>query len=230
MKRSRFHDIPSQRLPRGQFLHRETELPFFALYGRKDDPRLWVTMLDLLDTSRAAGPFEPHEAVRVLRLANLSIPDGCELGPWQDGLGFFEVAPLPGDSAEWDHVEPAWLEPSVSRYGHEDITGETERVCCAPPTAPPDVLWEDEDAEDPDWETPPDLLDFALDPIYARYPELREARVGTLRKAWNAHPELALVWAPTGSLEGGFYVADFEFPEGTYFGQPRAKASGAGSR
>lgn len=230
MKHARFHDTPSQPLPRGQFLHRDLDVMRYALFGRNDDPRLWITELDLGDPSRAAGPFEPHEAVRALRLANLSIPDGCELGPWQDGLGFFEIAPLPGHAAEWEMVEPAWLEPSVTRYGPEDITGEVERVCCAPPTSPPGVLWDDEDTEDLEWESPPDLLDFALEPIYARHPELRTARVGSLRKAWNGHPELSLVWAPTGSLGGGFYVADFEFPEGTDFGHPRTDAAGARPR
>ena len=38
---------------------------------------------------------------------------------------------------------------------------------------------------------------------------------------WNGHLELSLVWATTGVLAGGFFVADFEFPEGTYFGCPR---------
>ena len=89
------------------------------------------------------------------------------------------------------------------------------------------MLWDDEDTEDLEWESPPDLLDFALGPIHARHPELRAARVGTLRKAWNAHPELSLVWAPSGSLVGGFHVADFEFPEGTYFGHPRTEGAGA---
>ena len=92
------------------------------------------------------------------------------------------------------------------------------------------MLWDDEDSEDLEWESPPDLLDFALGPIHARHPELRTARVGTLRKAWNAHPELSLVWAPTGVLEGGFYVADFEFPEGTDFGHPRAAPADAARR
>ena len=93
-------------------------------------------------------------------------------------------------------------------------------VCCAPPTAPPDVLWNDKDVDDPTWGSPPDLLDFALRPIRARYPFLKDARVGSLRGAWNGHPELCLIWAPSGSLEGGFFVADFDFPEGTDFGHP----------
>jgi hypothetical protein len=222
MKKARFHDVPSQLLPQGRFLHRVPELPRYDLYGRRDDPRLWISAFELSEPSRAAGPFEPHEAVRALRLANLSIPDGCELGPWQDGLGFFEVGRLPGRASEWEPIEPAWLEPSVTRYAAEDITGETVRVCCAPPKSPPDVIWDDEDVEDLEWESPPELLDFALKPIYARYPILRTARRGLLANAWNGHPELSLIWAPTGSLEGGFYIADFEFPEGTDFGHPRA--------
>jgi hypothetical protein len=222
MKKHGLDSIASQSLPRGQFLHSETEYPRYALYGRKDDPRLWITSFELSEPGRSAGPFEPDEAVRALRLANLSIPDGCELGPWQDGLGFFEIRSLPGHPSEWDEVEAAWLEPSVTRYLPEDITGETERVCCAPPTAPPDVIWDDEDEEDLEWEAPPDLLDFALKPIHRRYPELASARIGSLRSAWNGHPELSLVWAPAGTVEAGaFYVADFDFPEGIDFGRAR---------
>jgi len=220
MRRNTFQDLPSQRLPRGQFLHRALEYPRYELYGRRDDPRLWLTAFDLMLPDRAAGPIEPHEAVRALRLANLAIPEGCELGPWQDGLGFFETAPLPGHPQGWEPVDAAWLEPSVTPYRGEDITGQAQRLCCAPPTSPPDVLWDDEDEGDPTWHSPPDLLDFALRPINARYPLLQSARIGSLRGAWNGHPDLCLVWAPNGSLEGGFFVADFEFPKGTDFGGP----------
>jgi hypothetical protein len=227
MARSPTQHLPSQTLPRGRFLYRVPDLPMFELLGRRDDPRLWITMFEQLDTARAAGPFEPHEAVRALRLANLSIPEGCELGPWQDGLGFFAVAPLPGATADWEPVEPAWLEPSVTRYGPEDIADDEEpRACCAPPTAPPALVWDDEDDEDMGWESPPDLLDFALRPIHARYPDLVTARLGLLVSAWNGHPENSLVWAPTGSLDGGFFVADFEFPEGMDLGHPREPISG----
>lgn len=209
----------SQALPRGQLLHREVDYAWYGLFGRRDDPRLWITAIDLSSPERAAGPFEPHEAVRALRLANLSIPDGCELGPWQDGIGLFDVSPLPGHPREWDAIEPSWLEPSVTEYTERDITDESEHVCCAPPTAPPPVVWDDEDTEDIGWETPPNLLDFALDPIFARHPILRSARVGSLRGAWNGHPDLCMVWAPTGALRGGFFVADFEFPKGIYLGR-----------
>lgn len=77
------------------------------------------------------------------------------------------------------------------------------------------------------WEAPPDLLSFALDPIYRRHPELANTRIGSLSRGWNGHPELSLVWAPSGALAGGFYVADFDFPEGTYFGRPRESSAHA---
>lgn len=223
MKRIRLSELPSQRVPRGRFLYRESDLGWrYSLYGHKGEQRVWISAVELGDPHRAAGPFEPADGVRALRLANVEIPNGCELGPWQDGLGFFDVSPLPGHPDEWDAVDPAWLEPSVAVYGPEDIQDLGERACCAPPSYPPQVIWDDEDV-DVEWEAPPDLLDFALEPIYRRYPALREARLGSLAQAWNAHPELSLVWAPTGALGGGFYVADFEFPEGIDFGHPRSK-------
>lgn len=214
--------LTSQRLPRGQFLHRELDYTRYELFGRQDDARLWITAHDLEAPERAAGPFEPHDAVRAIRLANLSVPDGCELGPWQDGLGLFEIAPLPGDPREWSPVEPAWLKPSVTTYEERDITGSPERICCAPPTTPPPVVWDDEDTEESDWEAPPDLLDFALNPIYAAHPHLRSARVGSLRSAWNGHPEICMVWAPSGAVGGAIVVADFDFPKGMYLGRPRS--------
>lgn len=223
--RRRFHDLPSQPLPRGRFLYREADYPRFALYGRRDDPRLWISAFDLEAPERSAGPFEPHEAVRARRIANLVVPNGCELGPWQDGLGMFAIAPLPGREAEWDEVELAWLEPSVTPYGLEDITGAAACACCAPPTYPPDVAWDDEDDGDEGWDAPADLLDFAFEPIFARWPALRAARSGWTRAAWNGHPEACPVWAPSGALEGGFFVADFELPEGAYLGPPGALAA-----
>lgn len=198
------HERASQSLPRGQFLHRDAEFVQYALYGRRDDPRLWITMTGLGATKRAAGPFEPHDAVRALRLANLSIPNGCELGPWQDGLGFFQVGPLPGPAHEWIPVQPARLEPSVTPYQGEDIVGEAKRTCCAPPTAPPKVHWSEKSGGDP----VPDELALALQAIYARHPALRNARIGSLLRTWNAHPKGSLVWAETGALERGFFVAD----------------------
>lgn len=222
MNRRSTHSLTSQRLPRGQILHRELDYTLYGLFGRQDDPRLWITGLDLEAPQIAAGPFEPHDAVRALRLANLSVPDGCELGPWQHGLGLFDVAPLPGHPHEWHPVEPSWLEPSVTAYEEGDITGSPERICCAPPTTPPPVLWDDEDTEESDWEAPPDLLDFALNPIFAAHPHLRHARVGSLEAAWNGHPDCCMVWAPAGGVGGAIVVADFDFPRGMYLGRPRS--------
>ncbi|AKV00113.1 hypothetical protein AKJ09_06776 [Labilithrix luteola] len=201
------HDVPSLALPRGQFLQQEADAPKFELVRRIDDARLWITAFDFSAPKRSAGPFEPHEAVRALRLANLSIPDGCELGPWQDGLGFFLIHPLPGDLHEWSHVAPDSLEPSVTRYERDDISGEKVSSCCAAPTKPPRVTWERiESAE-------PALLDVTLKAVHARHVELKHARLGALKRAWNGHPKNSLVWAPTGALDGGFYVADLELPE-----------------
>lgn len=200
------HDVPSLALPRGQFLYREADSPTFQLVRRIGDERLWMTALDFSATKRSAGPFEPREAVRALRLADLSIPDGCELGPWQDGLGFFPIHPLPGDLHEWSRVAPASLEPSVTRYERDDISGEKVASCCAVPTKPPRVTWDRiESAERA-------RLEPALNRIRARHAVLKHARMGLLKRTWNAHPKNSLVLAPTGALDGGFYVADLELP------------------
>lgn len=205
---------PSSSLPQGRFLYRFADEPRYGLYRYEDDPRLWITALGAYDRSRSAGPFEPHEAVRALRLANLEIPDGCELGPWQTGLGFFPRVALPEDWYEWTEVHPSRLEPSVTRYGRDDITGETLRICCAPPTYPPKVLWTDKKTKKaPPSVFAPERLMGISERVFARHPELRTARVGALKKAWNGHPEHSLLWAPTGALEGDFYIADVELTE-----------------
>lgn len=199
MKPDLLSELPSQPLPRGRFLYREPdEEGRFGLYGHPSDPRVWISARPLVNPQRAAGPFEPDAGVRALRLANVEIPEGCELGPWQDGLGFFAVAPLPTYPHQWSPIDPAQLEPSITVYGAEDIRDDGDRTCCAPPTYPPRVQWE----------APEDLLNSISKPVYLKYPFLAQARIGTLSRTWNAHPARSLVWAPTGKLPGGFYVAD----------------------
>lgn len=215
-------ELSSERLPRGRFLYQESEEPpLFALYERPADPdrRLWITAKGLWERSRAAGPFERHEAMRALNVANLKVPYGCELVGWEDGIRLFETRPLPGEDMGglgWERVWPADLETSVSAYGPEDVTG-VPGGCCAPPTYPPTIRWDH--LRKPN----PALLAFILDPILRRHPHLASARIGTLGKAWNAHAAGSLIWAGPRELDGDFYIADLVPPDELMVGASRRR-------
>jgi len=188
-------ELRSLSLPRGRFLYRESDDEArYGLFGHLDDARVWIRALRHAPPTRAAGPFERADAVRALRLANVEIPDGCELGPWQDGVGFFPVARLPEPAPDGFPIDPHSLEPSITPYVAEDIEDSGVRGCCAAPSYPPKVKW--------------DARRIAPEGIYVRFPTLRPARVGSLTRMWNAHPSGSLVFAPSGALVGGFFVAD----------------------
>lgn len=133
-----------QALPQGRFLYQAGDEPTYGLFGRHDVIGLWISARHLIRPNRSAGPFETGTALRALRLANVSIPDGCALGPWQDGLALFAVTSLPEPFYNFRPVEPRTLEPSMTSYGSEDLAGEVANVRCAPPTAPPKATWASE--------------------------------------------------------------------------------------
>jgi hypothetical protein len=103
-----------QEIPHGRLVYQPLAGdPLFVLVESRK-AGLWIVPDGWTSESRAAGPFNPDEALRALRLANVRVPRGCELGPWRDGLGLFERRRLSGHANDWSRVEPAWLTRSMS--------------------------------------------------------------------------------------------------------------------
>lgn len=163
-------------LPQGRLLYRQPDdpAPIHALYKLEDDPRLWLSRAELPQPDRAAGPFEPRDALRAWRLSNVLVPDGSTLMPWQPGILLFEKRSLPAELCRWRKVKMHSLEPSLSHYDERDIAGD-------PSAYPPRVAWAKR-------EELTVAARSALDAIHAVDPERTRARVGTLKREWNAHP------------------------------------------
>ena len=191
-----------QPLPSGRFLYAEAERQLYDVYRSNTAIGLWISTREYPSSERAAGPFDPNDALRALRLANLSIPDGCELGPWQTGLGFFELRSMPGSFAMWSKVDPQSLPPSITRYEYAHVTGEA-RGCCAPPTSAPKVQWEERQKG-----VLAGTSEENLEGILTRAPVLARSLRGLLKHAWNGHPQASLLFASGKRFDGGFYVVD----------------------
>lgn len=199
-----------ERAMRAAAPHRDLQAPPSGrlLYKLADGPRyvvvqsgkagLWIVEDGWTSASRATGPFRATEVLRAVRLANTVVPQGCELGPWQDGIGMFERATLPGQSSDWSVVELGWLEPSLSRYSGADVDKVVNETCCAPPTDPPRV----------DWAPEPDVEADARAMVASRDPGFRPAVVGVLAREWNAHPCGSPLLAEREDLVGAFAIVD----------------------
>lgn len=187
-------------LPVGRFLYKPADEIRFVVLRHDRTGELWIVEDGWTAESEAAGPFRPSDVLRAFRLANTIVPEGCELGPWQHGIGLFERCKLPAHPKDWSRVDPAWLEPSLSRYDESDISEVVNETCCAPPQDRPRIDWNAEASTAEARELQ------AL--VQTSYPELRLHEAGTLQKAWNAHPAGSPLLAEAKSLHGVFVVVD----------------------
>ncbi|WP_437734509.1 hypothetical protein [Sorangium sp. So ce1335] len=186
-------------LPAGRLLYKPSDELRYVVVHRGRAGEFWLVEDGWTAESIAAGPFRPEDILRAFRLANTLVPEGCELGPWQTGIGLFKPAKLPSHPGDWSRVEAAWLAPSVSRYSDSDIRKPINEICCAPPQDPPRVEWKA--ADTPETHEPPDL-------VYELCQESRLKEVGTLRRPWNAHPPGSPLLAESKELNGIFVVID----------------------
>ena len=201
-------------LPAGRLLCVPGEAFRYVVVRRAFNDEVWIAPDRWSNASDAAGPFRPEDALRALRLACTSIPEGCERGPWTTGLAQFAPTRLPGHASDWSSIDPAHLPPSLSRYHVVDIDGGGGGACCSPSRQPPRVEWR---------HPPPGVLGDARDAGDGRdngesealltlageqHPDLRPTLVGYLVDAWNAHPEGSAVLADRHDLSRGFVVVD----------------------
>jgi hypothetical protein len=170
--------------------------PRFVLVESKK-AGLWIVPDGWTSESRAAGPFKPDDALRAWRLANVRVPQGCELGPWQDGLGLFEHR-LPGHSNDWSRVEPAWLDPSLSPYSAADIEHVVNEACHGAPADAPRV----------DWGAGASVSTALRDRVARQEPALLLREVGVLARGWNVHPKGSPLFADAADLSGSFVIVD----------------------
>lgn len=187
-------------LPAGRLLYRPAEEARHVVVNRGRPDELWVVEDGWTEDSRAAGPFRPEDILRALRLANTSVPEGCERGPWQAGIGLFRRAVLPAPAGDWSRVDAAWLLPSVSRYSGSEGDKLVNETCCAPSAERPRIHWDDAKVAVVRSDT------IAL--VRARCEGLRPRHSGTLSKAWNAHPAGSIVLAESTELSEGFAIVD----------------------
>jgi hypothetical protein len=187
-------------LPTGRLLVQAAEGQGFAIVASPRREGFWIVPEGWRAGAGAAGPFRASDILRAYRLANMMVPDGCELGPWQTGIGLFPPATLPGRTDEWDRVDPGWLPPSVSRYSAEDVREDSERLCCAPPTDKPRL------ERVPGGEDPTIADSAAL--VASLFGAGAFPVAATLSRAWNAHPAGSPVFAEGADLTSVFLVID----------------------
>ena len=132
---------PHVALPSGRLLYRRQDAARYVVVQRAGPEELWITLDGFAPAARAAGPFRPADTLRALRLAHTQIPEGCERGPWTDGLTQFDPTNLPGHASDWSALDPQALPPTLSRYHVVDIDGGGGEACCSPPRIPPSVAW-----------------------------------------------------------------------------------------
>ena len=184
-------------LPRGRLLYREPDTITYVVVQHIRTREHWIVEDGWSDDSKAAGPFSPDDLLRAVRLANTSVPDGCELGPWQPGIRLFEPTRLPGHSNDWTRVETAWLSRTVALYSESDTTQVSNERCCEAPTDIPRVRVE------------PSLSTTDLDDLVRTRAHGAQLRyIGVLRRPWNAHPEGSPVYGRSTDLDEAFAVVD----------------------
>jgi len=189
---------PRCELPPGRLLYRTSDARCYVVVRRGRSDELWVVEEGWTAASRAAGPFDPGDALRALRLAGTMVPEGCEKGPWREGIHLFPHNRLPrGDFAP---VEPASLGASVSRYSGSEMGKIVNEMCCMPSADPPRVDWRRS--------SPSLLLSSVFDVIAPRLPQLRAAHIGALKRTWNAHPAGSPILAEDGEMKGAFAIVD----------------------
>lgn len=194
--------------PSGRILYRAPDHDdnLCGLYRYEGDPRLFIMSRDPF-YNEIAGPFYPNDALRALRLANLEVPDGCSLMGWRPALTLlFDVIYVHREYFELDPrtLDQRKLPHSLSRYTPDDIQGEGGG-CCSAPTNPPLVRWTGNRRG-----ALSTTAQAAHETMVARHPELRRARLGALKREWNAHPAGSLLYMPGALLEtSGFLVVDF---------------------
>jgi hypothetical protein len=185
-------------VPSGRLLYRTLDRArYVAVTSRTSG--LWIVEEGWTAESRAAGPFRPNDALRAVRLANVAVPEGCELGPWQEGIGLFVREPLPGHPNDWSRVDAAWLPPSVSRYAGTDMERVINESCCARPSDPPRIDWH---AQSTDEER------AARELVAIRCPDLDLGAFGLLARAWNIHPSGSPALTETASSSGNVVIVD----------------------
>jgi hypothetical protein len=186
-------------VPTGRLLYRPSDVVGYVVVQHDRTGELRIVEDGWSSDSIAAGAFEPDEALRAFRLANTSVPHGCELGPWGPGITLFRREPLPGSLGDWSPLEPAWLSPSATRYSESDISQVVDETCCAPPQDAPRI----------DWSARADIATPELTALVrARHPDFVTGHVGALQRPWNVHPAGSPVYAPREDLSGGFVVVD----------------------
>lgn len=186
-------------LPSGRLLYKPAEETYYVVVRHDRTGELRVVEDGWSRNSEAAGPFHPDDVLRAFRLANTSVPDGCELGPWQPGIGLFTRARLSGHPNDWSRVEPSSLSPSFTRYSISDVSGVINESCCAPARDAPRVAWRSSQ----------DFNSTALRAVArALHPDLALEVVGALQRPWNVHPEGSPVFARIAELGGGFVIVD----------------------
>lgn len=126
------------------------------------------------------------EVLRVARLAQFAIPDGCERGPWIAAFSLFKDAVQPKPTQRWQRTELSWLPASRTIYEPFDIDGGGGDTCCSVRRSAPSV----DGSEPPAW----------LELLASDEREwLSEKKVlGPLPESWHGHPAGSLVIAEEG--------------------------------
>jgi hypothetical protein len=181
------------RLPQGRFLYRAGSASRYLVLCRRDK-EYWLAPDGWTIGCEAAGPFRAEDVLRALSFASVTVPEGCEKGPWQEGVNLLSRAALPGVESEWGSVEPAWLPWSVTQYAGDGAEHFRNETCCSPSAAAPRITWIASPHED----------------VYrsARMDRSRLPVAGTLEREWNMHAAGSLVLAENDALIGEFVVVD----------------------
>lgn len=193
-------DTKNLQIPIGRLLYRAGDDNPFVVLQHNPTQQLYIGPEGWDSNSEVTRSLAPQDALRALRLANVNVPDGCELGPWQRGIGLFETMTLSFPVDEYVQIEAAWLLPALSQYSMA-LVNETEDVtCCAPPHHKPKIKWDVIHSEY--------SLDELQEMAHAKFGSKDLTVAGELTDEWNAHPSGSIVIATPMRLTGDFIVVD----------------------
>jgi hypothetical protein len=135
-------------LPAGRLLYRPIVEVRHVLVGYRV-LGIWLTEEGWTRRSRGVGPLRPEQALRAVRLVNTTVPQGCELGPWQSGLELFASSPLPAHADAWERIDEGWLPPPSPGMCPPTWTGSSTKAIV--PHQPIDRRWTSRLPTSPPW-------------------------------------------------------------------------------
>lgn len=179
-------------LPAGVLLYKPSTERRYRTLKRLRGGEHWIVGDGWSVGAPSIGPLIDAQLLRAVRVAESLVPQGCELGPWQDGFYLFDPTPLPGTVNEWEDFDLSWAPPSVTQYDASMMSLFANDACCGGTPRSPDIRWNGVDVGSAAEHSLPDAYRWT----------------GALTREWNVHPAGSPVYSTARGTDDAFVVVD----------------------